>query len=316
MSRKINPYPLLICQGTVILKQDLSTITPPYLTREAPPGWGLLPIFVFMKPILLFPMLALLAASCSSPDQPNSENGAAQEIVPDNAHPLMRLLEQYPDSVALRLQLVNALDSAGSIRMALGQLDSLTKRDSGNYGLWYYQAQLLEKAGDTSRALQSYEQAVRIYAAPDAILSMANLLAERKDKQALVLCDEVEKLRLGREYHAHTHFIKGIFHARIAATERALEMFDQCIGNDYQYMEAYMEKGFIYFDRNDLTNAIQVFEKAIQIKPTYADACYWLGKCFEQQGQKDKAIVQYRQSLLLDPAIKEAQTALKRLGAA
>lgn len=268
-----------------------------------------------MKPILSFLMLALLAASCSSPDQPATENGPVQEIIPDNARSLMRLLEQYPDSVALRLQLVNALDSAGSIRTALGQMDSLTTRDSGNYGIWYYQAQLLEKAGDTTRALQAYQQAIRIYAAPDAMLSIANLLAERKDKQALQVCDEVERLRLGREYQAHTRFIKGIYHARIADTERALEMFDQCIGNDYQYMEAYMEKGFIYFDKNDLPHAIEVFEKAIQVRPTYADACYWLGKCFEQQGQKDKAIAQYRQSLVLDPGITEAQTALKRLGA-
>ncbi|MBW0177951.1 tetratricopeptide repeat protein [Sediminibacterium sp.] len=256
-------------------------------------------------------LLLFLLAAC----QQEEKKQVQKEVeIPAEAEALYKAVNQHPDSISPRVQLVNALDSAGALSFALAQMDSLIKRDSANFGIWFHKAQLSEKAMDTAMALQSYQMAVRIYPSPDALLSMANLLAEKKNRQAIAICDEVESLRLGREYLAHASFIKGVYFARTGDLVKAMASFDRCIGNDYQYMEAYMEKGFLLYDTKQTDKAISIFEKALEIRPTYADASYWLAKCFETKGEKDKAILQYQKALVLDPGIKEANEALKRLG--
>lgn len=263
-----------------------------------------------MKHILLLSLVFLL--SCKQKEKNLIRKDAA---IPAEARVLYDAVNQYPDSISLRVQLVNILDSAGALPLALAQMDSLIQKDSTNFGIWFHKAQLCEKAMDTAMALQCYQRAVHIYPSPDALLSMANLLAEQGNVEAVAICDEVESLRMGREYLAHASFIKGVYFSRTGEIVKAMASFDRCIGNDYQYMEAYMEKGFILYDTRQTDKAIAVFEQVLEIRPTYADASYWLAKCFETKGEKDNAILQYQKTLVLDPSIKEAGEALKRLGA-
>ncbi len=260
--------------------------------------------FIFVFFLTLF--------ACQQKEKKTSDQ---KTIIPATAQKLYDEVATYPDSTALRIQLVNTLDSLGSLDLALAQMDSLIVRDSVNYGIWFHKAQLSEKAGDTSLALRSYDKAARIYPSPDALLSMANLYAEKKDAKAIMLCDQVEQLRLGREYLAHCSFIKGVYYARTGELVKALPSFDRCIANDYQYMEAYMEKGFIYYDTKQSDKAIAVFNQAIEIRPTYVDAFYWLGKIHERNGDQENAIKEYQRALVLDPSIQEAKDALQRLGA-
>ncbi len=88
---------------------------------------------------------------------------------------------------------------------------------------------------------------------------------------------------------------------------------DRCINNNYTYMEAYMEKGFIYYDAKKFDDALKVFQQAITVNNLYADAYYWEAKCYEAKGNKQDAILNYQRSLGLDKNLKEAKEALKRL---
>ena len=54
-------------------------------------------------------------------------------------------------------------------------------------------------------------------------------------------------LGLGRDYDADCNFITGIYYARTGNHKMALQFFDAAIANQYTYMEAYIEKGLVYF---------------------------------------------------------------------
>jgi tetratricopeptide (TPR) repeat protein len=54
-------------------------------------------------------------------------------------------------------------------------------------------------------------------------------------------------------------------------------------------------------DRQYLAQAKQQFEKALQIRPSYADAHAQLGLAFYRENQKDKAMSSYEKSLSLKP---------------
>ncbi len=224
-------------------------------------------------------------------------------------------LAKHPDSVGLRLKLVDALDSLGAFQQALGQMDSLIGKDSLNYGLWYRKAMLQENAHDTSAALNSYQNAIRIYPSPDAMLAAANLLAEKKDATALAICKQIDDLRLGREYTAHSSFISGVYYARTGNATKAMEAFNYCIANEFTYTEAYMEKGFLLYDAKKINEALAVFQTLATVKNTYPDGYYWIAKCKEAQNSTVDAINNYKIALALDPKLKEARIALQRLGA-
>jgi tetratricopeptide (TPR) repeat protein len=252
--------------------------------------------------------------ACHTETKNTIPDALKKDEMPAPVQQLFNKLDQHPDSMGLRLQLVDALDSLGAYQQAMGQMDSLIKKDSLNYGLWFRKAQLQENTHDTTGALKSYRYAIRVYPAPDAMLAAANLLAERKDTLALNICRQVDQLRMGREYTAHTSFISGIYYARTGNSQKAMNAFNTCIANDFTYVEAYMEKGFLLYDGKKITDALQVFKTLSAVKNTYPDAYYWIAKCYEAMNNKTEAVSNYQKALTLDPKLKEAAAALKKLG--
>ena len=260
-------------------------------------------------------LLCLLFLGCYNESAEKKSGTLVKDEMPVPVKELFAKAKQNPDSIGLRLQLVDALDSIGAYQQAMRQMDSLLTKDSLNYGLWYRKALLQENLKDTAGALRSYRYAIRMYPAPDALLAAANLLAEKKDANALLLCKQVNALHLGREYTAHSHFISGVYYARTGNKQKAIESFNNCLYNDLNYMEAYMEKGFLYYDDKKINEALKVFQSVVTLKNAYADGYYWLAKCQEAMHDSKEAIANYQKALTLDPKLKEASEALKRLGA-
>lgn len=257
--------------------------------------------------VLIFPAFVI---SCGQNDETKKNVTPAQTLLINS---LKQQVQQNPDSAGLRMQLVNALDSLEMYKEAISQTDSLIKRDSLNNGLWFTKALLLESNKDTAEAIKSYERALRIYPSVEAQLSLANLLAETKDARSLLICRNVSKMGLGREPDASCNFIAGIYYARSGNNPQALSLFDKAIANNYTLMEAYMEKGFIYYESRKYADALNVFETAITVNKLYPDAYYWKAKCLEATGNKEEALVNYKHSLRLDKNLKEAAEAVKRL---
>jgi tetratricopeptide (TPR) repeat protein len=257
--------------------------------------------------IVIFIMLAL---GCK-----NNEFSKSEKTTKDAAFikKMAKAVAENRDSTGLRFGYIEALDSVGDYATAIAQMDSLILKDKGNYGLWFKLGKIYEHTGDTTKAIGSYETALKIYRAPDGLLALINLLAETKNIAALALCDEVDNLRLGREFDSYTHFFRGVYYSRTGKRQQATSYFDKSIVSNYTFIDAYMEKGFIYFDDKKFDDAITVFLKVTAVNSTYADAYYWQGKCFEAKGNKPKALELYQQALSLDKTLQQAEDAIKRL---
>ncbi|MGI8634342.1 MAG: tetratricopeptide repeat protein [Segetibacter sp.] len=266
--------------------------------------------FCAMKKLIFIFITASFIASCSNHDKAATAVDEAKLRVIDD---LSKQVRENPDSAGLRMKLVNSFDSLKMYKEAIAQTDSLLKRDNHNNGLWFTKGQLQEDNRDTAAAILSYEKALNIYPSIEAQLSLANLFAETKNPNALKICRNASAMGLGRETDASCNFIAGIYFARIGEKKQALQLFDKAINDNYTLMEAYMEKGFIYYDSHNYQQALQTFETALTINKTYADAYYWKGKCNEAMGNKPEAVLNYKRSLGLDKQLKEAQEAITRL---
>ena len=257
--------------------------------------------------------IVMLVLFACQPKQQQSDSLNAASQLPKAVIELANSVKQFPDSLGLRFRLADALDSAGEYSESLTQLDSLLSKDKANFGLWFKKALVLTHNKDTISAINAYLNAVKVYPSPDALLALANLYAEKKDPKAVALCKEVSDFKLGRTYLAHCQFITGIYYARIGKTTDAIQFFNQCISNNYAYMEAYMEKGFVYYDQHKTKEALLVFQTVTTLKNNYADGYYWMAKCYELLPNKAAAIDNYQKALTLDNSIKEAADAITRL---
>src|SRR5689334_17212439 len=89
--------------------------------------------------------LLILLVACNTSDKKSSTvidsakggNINAIKPYPEFVQKLMTDVQQQPDSTGLRFKLAGALDSIGAYTKALQQMDTLLKKDSSNFGLWY-----------------------------------------------------------------------------------------------------------------------------------------------------------------------------------
>ncbi len=255
-------------------------------------------------------LLIVCSVACSNNNVENTvDNHQHLQLVED----LKETIAKYPDSAGLRLKLAFTYDSLQQYDNAIVQTDSLISKDSLNNGLWFSKAQMQEDNKDTAGAIISYKTAIRIYPSVEAQLSLANLLAENRNPDALIICSNVKKMSMGRETDANCSFIAGVYFARTGNAQKALAFFDKAINENYTLMEAYMEKGFLYFEAKNYQQAHQVFERAITIDNLYADAYYWKARTEEAMGSKADALLNFERAYGLDKSNTDAAKAIKRL---
>ncbi|HWB24280.1 MAG TPA: tetratricopeptide repeat protein [Chitinophagaceae bacterium] len=259
---------------------------------------------------------AILLTACNNntPDV-TPKPGETGNTLPKAVSDLYEAVRINPDSNNIRLKLAYALDSVNMADLALKQMDTLVSKDSTNYKLWLNRGSIAEDAKDTIKAMESYAKALHIYESPDGLLDLANLYAETKNPRALLICSRVKDMGLGAEYDASSAFIAGVYYARTHNRDAALQKFDECISNNYTYMEAYIEKGLVYFDNKQYNDALNVFNFAAKVNNLYADSYYYQARCYEMLNKKDSAVLRFKQSLGLDKNLTEAHAGLKRLGA-
>jgi tetratricopeptide (TPR) repeat protein len=267
-----------------------------------------------MRPILLLLCLTFLNACNNFQQKTNPKN--TDSPYPSYVNDLLKAIERYPDSSELRVQVIDTMDSLFLIKEALVQMDSLIERDKGNYGNWFRRGELAISIADTAVAIQSFSTAANIYANPDVLLTLANLYAAQKNKLAIELCKTVIAQKPDRTYIAHSYYVIGLYYENTGNTTIAIDNFNACIKKNYNYLDAYLEIGWIYFDQQKIDKAKAVFETAIAVKPTEAAPHYWLAKCLEKKGQLDQAVNAYQLALHLDSSLTEATAAISRIKAA
>jgi tetratricopeptide (TPR) repeat protein len=175
------------------------------------------------------------------------------------------------------------------------------------------QSDLLQKNGDSSAALRSMEKAYRLVPGDLQLgYKLAYLYAEGKNAAVIPLTDSlIDKDSLA--LHADPYYVKGLYYANTRNYPKALQWFDETLRRDYNYLNAYIEKGKILLEQKKLTEALQTFSLANRITPSFADAWYWIGRCQELQGRKKDAKDNYEKAYELDPTFTEARDAAAKI---
>jgi tetratricopeptide (TPR) repeat protein len=78
-------------------------------------------------------------------------------------------------------------------------------------------------------------------------------------------------------------------------------------------MDAYIEKGLIFYDQGKYADAHKVFTLSTEVSNAFADGYFWMAKCEIKMGRTANAIQHFKSALALDPNITEAREALQSL---
>lgn len=217
-----------------------------------------------------------------------------------------------PDSI--REINIDSLADRGDYKNAVGQLDLLLAKNPDNPEWLYKKAVALEQMEDTIQAITFYEKAILTAGNfPEASLKLAIIYAEQGNNKSLDICNSLLKNPSAFSYRSEILYTTGIYFIRVNQSERAIQLFDQLIKEDYTFLDAYLEKGILLFYQNKYAEARNVFEKSTSVKNTFADGYYWTAKCDERMNNKTEAIDNYKRSIALDKGFTEAKEALARL---
>lgn len=264
----------------------------------------------YSLPVLLIAML--YACNTITTDQGNK---TSSQNDPATLKRLQEAVHLRPDSAGLRYLLMDELLRNNLGKQALQENDTLLMGDSSNAGLWYRRGEILLQSGDTTAGIASLKRSIAkapMFAEP--LLQLAAVYANRLQPEALTLADRVINAAEEPRIASQARFIKGLYYSNINNKPKAIEQFDECIKNDYTFMEAYVEKGLLLYDQQSYSESLQVFERAIQVSNTFAEAYYQAGRCQEALGKKAEAALYYQKTLGLDKDFTAARDALKRMG--
>jgi tetratricopeptide (TPR) repeat protein len=258
--------------------------------------------------------VVLFAVACNNEgdkkSRPSADAGPTPELVN-----LRKSIALRPDSLGLRYMLMDELLKNKLYNAALAQNDTLLKVDTSSAAVWYRRGDILLQKGDTAASILSLQNALKggpLFMEPQ--LQLAAIYANQSKGEAITVADKIIQYAQDQKYATQARFIKGLYFSNINEKTKALEQFNECIKNDYTFLDAYVEKGLLLYDLKKYAEALKVFEQTVQVSNSFAEGYYNAGRCEEALGNKQEAVSYYKKTLGLDNAFTAARDALKRLG--
>jgi tetratricopeptide (TPR) repeat protein len=102
------------------------------------------------------------------------------------------------------------------------------------------------------------------------------------------------------------HNIAGASHKGLGELEKAVEVYTKAISLKPDHAETYNNMGNALREQEKLEEATEAYKKALSVKPDYAEAYYNMGVTFKDQGKLEEAIMVYTKALSIKPDYAEA----------
>jgi tetratricopeptide (TPR) repeat protein len=227
--------------------------------------------------------------------QLNLERGKTQEAI----RFAEEALQQQPTGDAARVILVRALLASGDPRRARAEIQPL-ERLSNSAAIHALLGQVEFARGDTTAARKAFDRALSLDAkSVDAVAGLVGLdLQSKKVAAAVDRLDGFLKLvpRNAEGFYlaARTYYAAG----DLVKTEQALKT---TLDLDASLRPAYDLLNRVYRQQGRVSDALQIFERVIQQRPTDVPAHIMIGVISEAEGKVAEAKKAYERALTVDP---------------
>ena len=222
----------------------------------------------------------------------------AEELEPENTEGLLKQAEVY-------LILREYQKSFEYVKRAL-------EIDDFNPVAYFIRGYALLETGDTVKAVREFiratDQDQQYY---EAYMQLGLLYASKNDPLAVGYYRNAIN---SNPNNPEPYYFLGMFYQENENIGQALQVYDQLLAVDPEYVDAYYNLGYlnlVYLE--DYEMAARYFTDVIDRSPKHSDAWYNRGYAYELAGDYDRARMNYTRALEITPNYELAVEALNRI---
>jgi tetratricopeptide (TPR) repeat protein len=255
--------------------------------------------------ILSSGFFSILFFSCGNNETPDK----AADKVTDNKP----VAEKRMDSITAEITKARKLQAAGNHSAAFAIANAMLTKYPGQLDALSIESEILKAQGRNEEALTLLEKAYSLQPRDKELAyDLAYEYAAAKSPKALSLTDTLLKYDK-TETIARAWYIKGFYYNNLGNALEALRNFDSSNIADYNFIDAYFDKGKILFSQKKYSQALRAFATGQKVSPGTADFYFWVAKTQEVMGNKGDAKANYERAYALDKTMNEAKEAADRL---
>ncbi|MBI5753489.1 MAG: serine protease [Hydrogenophilales bacterium] len=175
-----------------------------------------------------------------------------------------------------------------------------TKARPGSGTAWYSLGIAYDKAGQTAKAIEAYQQALRIDPEDAEAWNNLGYAYDIAGQIAKAIEAYQQALRINPAYAAAWYNL-GIAYDNAGQIAKAIEAYQQALRINPEDANAWNNLGVAYDNAGQTARAIEAYQQALRINPEDAKAWYNLGIAYDKASQSAKAIEAYQQALRINP---------------
>jgi tetratricopeptide (TPR) repeat protein len=118
-------------------------------------------------------------------------------------------------------------------------------------------------------------------------------------KESLQVIEGVNEKKIERE--AAIHLFGGAAHVLKDLYDEAIDKYNKALEIDPRFVTAYRTRGKVYLLKGQHDIAISDYTKAIELNPRYAQAYFYRAHAYQLIGELDKAVSDYTKAIEINP---------------
>jgi tetratricopeptide (TPR) repeat protein len=124
----------------------------------------------------------------------------------------------------------------------------------------------------------------------------------RVEIPVILLASSQEVLQIEQNQQLKKDLDEATEKIRVQDYDGALEILKRALATDAKNVNVLYLTGLSYAKKKMFPEALAALEQVAALTPDFAPAHFQLGVCFQQSGEAEKALAQYREVMRLDPA--------------
>ena len=217
------------------------------------------------------------------------------------------------DSLAAQIARAKDFQTKKEYGKALTLADSILKKFPGQLDAIGLKADIFKEQGRKDEALALLEKAYELQPRDkETAYNLAFEYADAKSPKALPLTDTLIKYDK-TETVARAWYIKATYYNNVGNEKEALRYYDSSNVADYNFLDAYLDKGQLLLKQKKYEQALRTFATGQKFSPGTAEFYFWVGKTQEAMGNKQDAKTNYERAYSLDKTWTEAKEAAEKL---
>ena len=240
-----------------------------------------------------------MVAGCHHTAQPTEKNGTDQEL-----ETLRKNLARHPKDAKCCIELSEYFMERGLVDSAMNYALKAVRLDSLNADYYVTLSDLYLLSNQTDLCEDMLLKALQVNDKCEAAyLKLAELhyLFKRYDESLEMISKALEL----NDYLPKAYFIRGWVMREQGDTNAAIRAYLKAVDQNSSYYQAYEELAHLYHLRHHPL-AVEYYKNVLSIQPDHLQTLYNLAMFYQETGDYDQALVQYRTILRIDPVNKFA----------